>query len=126
MVFFQQGESLEIDVNLEESGVPFVATGALQLVIELKVQNPISGELQTVYKYALAPLTGYGKLILQSPSVARIYVEDGESRYFPTGVLFADPTARMPNTNFPSGWKQHKLQSPNIGRVEPGHTLNQI
>jgi hypothetical protein len=125
MVLFEQGESIEIDVDLTENGAPFVATGAVQLVVVLKIQTQ-SGALQEAYKYALAPISGYGKLVLQSASVARLYVEDSESRKFPTGVLFAEPTVRMPDTNFPSGVKQYKMDEPNLGRVEPGHTLNQI
>lgn len=125
MVLFQQGESVEIDVDLTETGTAFTATGALQLVVVLKILTP-SGALVEAFKYALVPITGYGKLVLQTPTQARLYVEDSESRLFPTGVLFADPTVRMPDANFPSTGKQTKLDSPNLGRVEPGHTLNQI
>jgi len=125
-VLFQQGEGVELDIDLSEKGLPFVATGAVGLVIVLTVTNEQSGQLVEVAKYSFPSSPGYGKCEIQTASLARVYVTDAESRRFPTGVLQAHPTIRMPNTNFPDNVQQSKLDSPIAGRVERGHTLNQI
>ena len=92
---FKPGETAKIDITVEEEGEAIVMTDAIDIEVELKVQNPSTGAETAGYKYKFTPGGGYGKSALQSASVVRVFVDTTESVIFQKGLVNAYVTVKM-------------------------------